>query len=48
MATFRRTTSRANDPQVHTHAVISTKVKTPDDPWLALDAAVAETALRDN
>jgi conjugative relaxase-like TrwC/TraI family protein len=38
MATFRQTTSRADDPQVHTHAVISTKVQTDDGRWLALDA----------
>jgi conjugative relaxase-like TrwC/TraI family protein len=28
MATFRQTTSRADDPQLHTHAVISAKVQT--------------------
>lgn len=38
MATFRQTTSRADDPQVHTHAVISSKVQTDDHSWLALDA----------
>jgi len=38
MATFRQTTSRADDPQVHTHAVISAKVQTADGRWLALDA----------
>ena len=38
MATFRQTTSRADDPQIHTHAVISAKVQTPDGRWLALDA----------
>ncbi len=38
MATFRQTTSRADDPQVHTHAVISAKVQTEDGRWLALDA----------
>jgi conjugative relaxase-like TrwC/TraI family protein len=38
MATFRQTTSRANDPQLHTHAVISAKVQTNDGRWLALDA----------
>ena len=37
MATFRQTTSRADDPQLHTHAVISAKVRT-DGRWLALDA----------
>jgi conjugative relaxase-like TrwC/TraI family protein len=38
IATFRQTTSRADDPQIHTHAVISAKVQTPDGRWLALDA----------
>ena len=38
MATFRQTTSRADDPQIHTHAVISAKVQTLDGRWLALDA----------
>lgn len=38
MATFRQTTSRADDPQVHTHAVISAKVQTVDGRWYALDA----------
>ena len=38
MATFRQTTSRADDPQIHTHAVISAKVQTADGRWLALDA----------
>jgi conjugative relaxase-like TrwC/TraI family protein len=38
MATFRQCTSRADDPQIHTHVVISAKVQTGDDRWLALDA----------
>jgi conjugative relaxase-like TrwC/TraI family protein len=38
MATFRQTTSRADDPQIHTHAVISAKVQTDDGRWFALDA----------
>ena len=38
MAVFRQTTSRADDPQIHTHAVISAKVQTDDGRWLALDA----------
>ncbi len=37
MATFRQTTSRSDDPQLHTHAVISSRVQTPDGRWLALD-----------
>ena len=39
IATFRQTTSRsADDPQIHTHCVISAKVQTEDGRWLALDA----------
>jgi conjugative relaxase-like TrwC/TraI family protein len=38
MATFRQTTSRADDPQLHTHAVVSSKVQTDDARWWALDA----------
>ena len=38
MATFQQTTSRADDPQLHTHAVISARVQTLDGRWLALDA----------
>jgi conjugative relaxase-like TrwC/TraI family protein len=38
MATFRQTTSRADDPQIHTHAVISAEVHTDDGRWFALDA----------
>ena len=38
MATFRQSTSRADDPQLHTHAVISAKVQIADGRWLALDA----------
>lgn len=38
MAAFRQTTSRADDPQLHTHLVISAKVQTDDGRWLALDA----------
>jgi conjugative relaxase-like TrwC/TraI family protein len=37
-AVFRQATSRADDPQIHTHAVISAKVQTADGRWLALDA----------
>ncbi|HJQ94788.1 MAG TPA: MobF family relaxase [Acidimicrobiia bacterium] len=35
---FRQHTSRALDPQLHTHAVISNRVASPDGRWLALDA----------
>ena len=38
VAAFRQTTSRADDPQIHTHCVISAKVQTDDGHWLALDA----------
>jgi len=38
MAAFRQSTSREDDPQLHTHVVISSKVRSPDGRWLALDA----------
>jgi conjugative relaxase-like TrwC/TraI family protein len=38
MALFRQTTSRDDDPQLHTHVVISAKVQTLDGRWYALDA----------
>jgi conjugative relaxase-like TrwC/TraI family protein len=38
MAMFPQTTSRADDPQLHTHAVVSAKVQTVDGRWRALDA----------
>jgi conjugative relaxase-like TrwC/TraI family protein len=38
IATFRQTTSRADDPQIHTHCVVSAKVQTDGGCWLALDA----------
>jgi conjugative relaxase-like TrwC/TraI family protein len=38
MAAFRQATSREDDPQIHSHVVISTKVQTADGRWLALDA----------
>ncbi len=37
-AVFRQSTSRADDPQLHSHVVISSKVQTPDGRWRALDA----------
>jgi len=37
-ALFRQSTSRADDPQLHSHVVISSKVQTPDGRWRALDA----------
>ena len=38
VAAFRQTTSRLDDPQLHTHLVVSAKVQTVDGRWLALDA----------
>ena len=38
MAAFRQTTSRLDDPQLHTHLVVSAKVQTADGRWFALDA----------
>jgi len=40
VAVFRQTTSRLDDPQLHTHLVISSKIQTDDGRWLALDARV--------
>ncbi len=40
VAAFRQTTSRLDDPQLHTHLVISSKVQTDGGRWLALDARV--------
>jgi conjugative relaxase-like TrwC/TraI family protein len=37
-AVFRQHTSRTVDPQLHTHAVISSKVQDDTGAWLALDA----------
>ena len=39
LATFRQTTSRADDPQLHTHAVVSAKVQA-DGRWLALERGI--------
>jgi hypothetical protein len=38
VALFRQHTSRSDDPQLHTHAVIWAKVQDPSGRWLALDA----------
>ncbi len=38
VAVFRQTTSRSDDPQLHSHVVISSKVRTDDGRWWALDA----------
>jgi len=40
VAAFRQTTSRLDDPQLHTHLVVSAKAQTDDGRWLALDARV--------
>ncbi|MEO1058353.1 MAG: MobF family relaxase [Actinomycetota bacterium] len=40
MAVFRQSTSRADDPQLHSHIVIASKVQTLDGRWYALDARV--------
>jgi conjugative relaxase-like TrwC/TraI family protein len=37
-AAFRQHTSRAHDPQIHTHLVIANRVAAPHGRWLALDA----------
>ncbi len=37
-AGFRQHTSRALDPQLHTHLVVANRVRAPDGRWLALDA----------
>jgi conjugative relaxase-like TrwC/TraI family protein len=37
-ALFRQHTSRSVDPQLHTHAVIASKVQDPTGKWLSLDA----------
>ncbi|QYG91000.1 relaxase domain-containing protein [Iamia sp. SCSIO 61187] len=38
VALFRQHTSRTMDPQLHTHAVIATKIQDPTGRWLSLDA----------
>ncbi|HVV35188.1 MAG TPA: MobF family relaxase [Acidimicrobiales bacterium] len=38
VARFRQHTSRALDPQLHTHAVVVAKVRAPNGGWYALDA----------
>jgi len=37
-AVFRQHTSRAGDPQLHSHVVVAAKVQALDGRWLALDA----------
>jgi conjugative relaxase-like TrwC/TraI family protein len=37
-ALFRQHTSRAMDPQLHTHAIIAAKIQEPSGRWLSLDA----------
>jgi conjugative relaxase-like TrwC/TraI family protein len=43
---FRQHTSRTADPQLHTHAVISSKVQDATGMWLALDARWLKTQQR--
>jgi conjugative relaxase-like TrwC/TraI family protein len=38
VAVFGQSTSRDDDPQIHSHAVISAKVQSDDGRWFALDA----------
>jgi conjugative relaxase-like TrwC/TraI family protein len=38
MAVLCQATSREDDPQIHTHVVLSAKVRAPDGQWMALDA----------
>ena len=38
VAAFRQHSSRALDPQLHTHVIIPNRVLSPDGRWLALDA----------
>lgn len=38
VARFRQHTSRSLDPQLHTHAVVVAKVRSPNGGWYALDA----------
>ena len=45
-ATFRQHTSRALDPQLHTHVVIANRVLSPDGRWLALDARMIKVDQR--
>ncbi|HVE45895.1 MAG TPA: MobF family relaxase [Acidimicrobiales bacterium] len=37
MAVFQQGTSREDDPQLHTHVVVSGKITAPDGRWMALD-----------
>ncbi len=39
MAIFPQSTSREDDPQLHTHWITSSKVQLPDGRWFALDAS---------
>jgi conjugative relaxase-like TrwC/TraI family protein len=46
VAVFRQHTSRTADPQLHTHAVIASKVQDGTGMWLALDARWLKTQQR--
>src|SRR5204863_1697862 len=37
-AAFRHRTSRAGDPQLHTHVLVANMTRGPDERWTALDA----------
>jgi conjugative relaxase-like TrwC/TraI family protein len=42
VALFRQHTSRSVDPQLHTHALISSKVQDRSGRWLSLDARLVK------
>ena len=48
IAAFRQTTSRADDPQIHTHAVISAKVSTAGWAVVGVGRPVPETQAADD
>ena len=43
-ARFLQHTSRENDPQIHVHQAVFSKVQTPDGRWLALDGKILHAA----
>ena len=45
-ALFRQHTSRTADPQLHTHAIVWSKVQDPTGRWLALDARLLKRQQR--
>ena len=46
IAAFRQTTSRLDDPQIHSHVVVSAKVQVADGGWYALDARLLKQQQR--